>query len=84
MIQAIELHSRFKEELKNQFGFKDEIKNSNCRYIQERIYGRGFNMIDPQERKAFEDAGGHSEKGCPKVCAVAAEVVARKLSELGI
>jgi hypothetical protein len=81
MIKAIELHSQFKEELKQQFGFTDEIKNSTCRYIQEKIYGRGFIMTDPKEREAFEAAGGHSEKGCPKVCAVAAEVAARELSE---
>jgi len=82
MIKAIELHSQFKEELKKQFDFTDEIRNSTCRYIQEKIYGRGFIMTDPKEREAFEAAGGHSEKGCPKVCAVAAEVAARELSEL--
>lgn len=82
MVKAIEVHNRFREEVKNQFGFKDEVKNSLCRYLQERIYGRGFTMTDPKERAAFEAAGGHSEIGCPKVCAVAAGVAAEKLSEV--
>lgn len=82
MTKAIELYSRFKEELKNQFSFKDDVSSTMCRYIQEKIYGRGFIMTDPKEREAFEAAGGHSEHGCPKVCAIAAEVAAQQLSEI--
>ena len=82
MIKAIELHKQFTKEIKNQFGFTDEVENSNCRYLQTRIYGRGFIMTNPKEREAFEAAGGHSDKGCPKVCAVAAEVAAKEISKM--
>ncbi|NIU83513.1 MAG: hypothetical protein GWN64_08585, partial [Candidatus Thorarchaeota archaeon] len=47
--------------------------------IQERIYGRSFDIRDPVDRQAFYDAGGHSDEGCYKVCGIAAEVTAKKL-----
>jgi hypothetical protein len=82
MLSAIALHSRFKQELKKQFGLDTEVSNSTCRYIQERIYGRGFTMTEEREREAFDAAGGHSDNGCPKVCAIAAEVVAQQLLKI--
>lgn len=80
---ADEVRDKFMKELKNQFGFEREPENTLCRHIQEKIYGRSFNLIDDEDRQAFLDAGGHGETGCPKVCGIAAEVVAKKIMELG-
>jgi C_GCAxxG_C_C family probable redox protein len=82
MPSAIEVRNRFREELKKQFEFKEELESTLCRDIQKKLYGRSFNMADDEERQAFLDAGGHSEAGCPKVCAVAAQVAAEKILEL--
>jgi hypothetical protein len=81
MVPAMELYNRFKTELEKEYG-KGAFRSTICRYIQERLYGRGFIMTDPKEREAFEAAGGHSDKGCPLVCAVAAGIAAEKLSDL--
>ena len=76
------IYDRFKEELKKQFGFKDEVKNTLCHRIQEMIYGRSFDLTNQEEYLAFIDAGGHSNTGCPKVCGIAAQVGAEEISKL--
>ena len=83
MPASIAAFDRFRRALKAEFGFKDDLQNAFCREIQKRIYGRGFIMTDPADLAAFIAAGGHTEKGCPLVCAVAAEIAAEKLVELG-
>jgi hypothetical protein len=70
------------KELEAQFGFKEELESTLCRHIQEKIYGRSYNLADDKDRQAFLDAGGHSETGCPKVCGIAAQVIAEKIMEL--
>ena len=82
MPPAIEVRNRFREELKKQFGFKGKLESTLCRDIQKKLYGRSFNLADDAERQAFLDAGGHSEGGCPKVCAIAAQVTAEKILSL--
>ncbi len=82
MEPSIEVRSRFKEELKKQFGFEEELESTLCCHIQEKIYGRSFYLANEEERQAFLDAGGHDETGCPKVCGIAAQVAAEKLLEL--
>ena len=82
MPPSIEVRTRFKEELKKQFEFEEELESTLCRDIQEKIYGRSFYMADDEERQAFFDAGGHDETGCPKVCGIAAQVAAEKILEL--
>ena len=82
MPPSIEVRTRFREELKKQFGFEEELESTLCRDIQEKIYGRSFYMVDDEERQAFLDAGGHDETGCPKVCGIAAQVAAEKILEL--
>lgn len=79
---GLEVRDKFMKELKAQFGFKEELENTLCRHIQEKIYGRSYNLADERDRQAFLDAGGHSETGCPKVCGIAAQVVAEKIMEL--
>jgi hypothetical protein len=81
MTPSIALRNRFIEELKRQFGFKEALKDTLCRHIQEKVLGRSFNLSDERDYQAFLDAGGHSETGCPKVCAIAAQVGAEKILE---
>jgi len=82
MTLADEVRDKFMKELKTQFGFQKEPESTLCRHIQEKVYGRSFNLSDDRERQAFLDAGGHSETGCPKVCGIAAQVIAEKIMEL--
>lgn len=82
MVPAIEIRNRFLQELKRQFGFAGSLKTTICREIQKAIYGRPFDLTNPEDYQAFLAAGGHSATGCPKVCAVAAQVAAEKILEL--
>ncbi len=76
------VYNRIKEELKRVFGFEGELKSTLCGDIQEKVHGRPFKMWDAADYQAFLDAGGHSEAGCPKVCAVAARVAAERIVDL--
>ncbi|MCK5587647.1 MAG: C_GCAxxG_C_C family protein [Candidatus Lokiarchaeota archaeon] len=42
--------------------FKDKYGSVICRDIQKKIFGRSFNLKDPQEFKDFEEAGAHVDK----------------------
>ena len=72
----------FKAALQKQFDFHTTLSTTLCRDIQERIYGRSFDLADEKEQQAFLAAGGHTETGCLKTCAIAAEVAAQKLLAL--
>jgi C_GCAxxG_C_C family probable redox protein len=76
---SAELCNRFKEELKNQLGFKEPLKTMLCKEIQEKLYGRSFNLLNEGDYQAFIDAGGHSDTGCLQVCGIAAQVAAEKI-----
>ena len=80
MLISGEIINRFKEELQKQFDLRQELKSTLCKEVQERVLGRSFNL--PDESEAFSQAGGHSDMGCPKVCSIAAQVVAEKILEL--
>ena len=77
-----EIIGEFQKRLKETFKFDEPLENTICREIQRRIYGESYDLTDPVSYKAFLDAGGHGDQGCPLVCAVAAEVTAEKLQEL--
>ena len=80
MVVQREMSNRFKEEVKKQFGFRQDLKSTLCNEIQERILGRSWDLWT--EREAFLAAGGHSDTGCPKVCSIAAQVAAEKILEI--
>jgi C_GCAxxG_C_C family probable redox protein len=82
MEPSAELIDRFKVELKKQFGFEGELDGTLCKQIHAKIYGRPFDMTDPDDYQAFLDAGGHSDSGCFKVCGIAGQVGAEKILEL--
>lgn len=82
MESSVEVCAEFRRELKQQFDFKDELASTLCRHIQEKIYGRSFDLTNKQEYPAFLDAGGHGDNGCPKVCGIAAQIGAAEILKL--
>ena len=51
--------------------FVNEFGSPICGSVQEAIFGRSFDLWDPDDRQAFEEAGGHLDK-CPDVVGRAA------------
>jgi C_GCAxxG_C_C family probable redox protein len=72
----------FKTEMQCNFGLNKALESTLCSHIQEKIFGRTFNLSYSADRQAFIDAGGRTEKGCGTTCAIAAEVAAQKLLEI--
>jgi len=58
--------------------FIQEYNSIRCKDIQTKIMGRSFNLWDEEEKRSFEDAGGHKDK-CPvvvaKACVWTAEII---------
>lgn len=46
--------------------FLDEYGTIICSEIQDKIMGRPFNLLDPEDKEAFEEMGGHTT-ACPSV-----------------
>ncbi|MFH0847046.1 MAG: C-GCAxxG-C-C family protein [Chloroflexota bacterium] len=82
MTPAAEIYQCFRKEIKKEFAFKEALRGTTCRHLHKRLYGRVFDLTKPEEFQAFLDAGGHSDKGCPKVCAIAARVAGEMLVKL--
>ena len=79
---AGEICDAFMQGLVDRFGMKERLTSTLCRDIQTSIYGRSFNLTEPEEFQAFLDAGGHSDEGCPRVCGVAARVAADRILKI--
>ena len=62
--------------------FRDRIGHTICAEIHKIRYGNVYRLIDPKEREAFHDEGGHSRSGCPEVCGVAARAAAEVILDL--
>lgn len=58
--------------------FVTEFGSPICTGVQETIFGRSFDLWDPEEHQAFEEAGGHRDK-CPDVAGKAAKWTAEIL-----
>jgi C_GCAxxG_C_C family probable redox protein len=56
--------------------FKEKIGHTLCCEIHKIRYGKVYRFFIPGEMEAFHDAGGHSRKGCPEVCGIAARIAA--------
>jgi len=69
----------FKTQLQHRFGFADSLTTTLCRDIHVRVFGRAYDLASDDGREAFLKAGGHDADKCPLVCAVAAEIAARKI-----
>jgi C_GCAxxG_C_C family probable redox protein len=53
--RAMEAARSFCEKFVRQYG------SILCPQVQKKLYGRSFNLQDPADWKAFEEAGGHSD-----------------------
>jgi C_GCAxxG_C_C family probable redox protein len=62
--------------------FRDRIGHTICTEIHKIRYGKVYRLIDPREREAFHEEGGHGRTGCPEVCGVAARVAAEVIFDL--
>jgi len=62
--------------------FTEEFGSCVCRDVQKRVFGRPFNLWDPEEYKEFERMGGHRDK-CPDVAGKVAKWTAEILVEEG-
>lgn len=82
MPPAQKLCQRFKQEMARQLQFSQGLQTTLCREIQQNLYGRSFDMSQEADYQAFLEAGGHSDKGCPRVCGIAAQVAAEGILEL--
>lgn len=51
--------------------FMEEYGTCNCREIQQKIFGRTFDLWNPGHWEIFEELGGHVDK-CPSVVGKAA------------
>jgi C_GCAxxG_C_C family probable redox protein len=56
--------------------FKDKIGHTLCSEIHKIRYGKVYRLFIPEEMEAFHDMGGHSRKGCPEICGIAARIAA--------
>ena len=56
--------------------FREEVGHTLCSEIHKIRYGRTFRLYIPEEGEAFHNMGGHSRKGCPEVCGIAARIAA--------
>ena len=61
--------------------FKAEYGSIQCREIQEKLYGRKYEMSKLEDFQAFLADGGHEPQGCPAVVGNAAKWAVEVLEE---
>jgi hypothetical protein len=65
--------------------FIQEYGSILCPQVQSKIFGRSFNLQDPADWKAFEDAGAHSDPSkCMSVVGNAARWTLEILIDNGV
>ena len=75
--QAYRLTRLLVEEFTREFG------SIICRDVQSRVFGRSFDLNDPQQFKLFEEAGAHRDK-CPDVVGRASRLGLKIILEAGL
>ena len=60
--------------------FKREYGSILCKDVHQKLFGRTFNLLDPDDYAAFEKAGGHVDK-CTEVSGRVAQWTAQLLLE---
>ena len=63
--------------------FVAEFGSVTCRQVQEDVFGRGYNLLDPADYEAFDAAGAHLDK-CPVVVGKAARMLVELLGREGL
>jgi mannitol-1-phosphate 5-dehydrogenase len=72
------LVQKLREKFENEFG---TIK---CAEVHRKKFGRSFDLQLKEERDAFEEAGGHSERGCTDTVGKAAQFTIEVITPLMI
>ena len=62
--------------------FREKVGHTLCSEIHKIRYGRAYRLYVPEESEAFHHMGGHSRKGCPEVCGIAAKIAAEVIFDL--
>ncbi len=62
--------------------FEEAEGATRCAEIHKTRYGQSFQLTDPEQYKAFMEAGGHDATGCPDVCSNAARIAAEVILDL--
>jgi len=62
--------------------FKEKVGHTLCAEIHKIHYGRTYRLFVPEEMQAFQNAGGHSRKGCPEICGIAARTAAEVILDM--
>jgi C_GCAxxG_C_C family probable redox protein len=62
--------------------FQEAEGTTRCAEIHKTRYGQSFQLTDPEQYKAFVEAGGHDATGCPDVCCNAARIAAEVILDL--
>ncbi len=63
--------------------FDEEFGGTICRDVQTRVFGRSFDLRDPEDFESFEAAGAHDDK-CPDVVGKAASMVVDIILKAGL
>jgi len=80
---GLELRATILKQIKDEFGFKEELTSAICWDIQDEVFGRHFDLRKPEEMAAFQEARKVSASGgCARVAGIAAEVAAKKILEI--
>jgi hypothetical protein len=77
---GIVLRSKIMDALNAAYEFESPLGSTLCRHIQEKIFGRFYDLSNKDEFQAFLAAGGRGDNGCPNVCRVAARETAIELA----
>ena len=79
---GLELRSSILNQIKDEFGFKEDLTSAICWDIQDGVFGRHFDLRKPDEMVAFQEARKVSTSGgCARVVGIAAGMAARKILE---
>ncbi len=62
--------------------FKEKVGHTLCQEIHRIRFGKVYRMHIPEEREDFHNMGGHSRKGCPEVCGIAAKIASEIILRL--
>ena len=64
--------------------FVEEYGSPVCCGVQKKLFGKSFNLLDPKDYAAFEEAGAHVDK-CPSVSGNvarwAAEIIVKEIKK---
>ena len=63
--------------IEREYDLQKPLNSTLCRDLLQAIFGRTWNLTDTAERTDFfTNGGGHSDRGCPMVCKIAAQAAA--------